>query len=59
MQKLIKALETEERNAEAYAEEARKWGLEKEAAYWEGYQDAITNASALIYGPTPLDGEAN
>jgi hypothetical protein len=26
-------------------------------AYWQGYADAITNAMAALYGPTPLLGE--
>lgn len=30
-----------------------------ERKYWEGYNDATINALAAIYGPTPLDGEAN
>ncbi len=30
-----------------------------ERKYWEGYNDATINALAALYGPTPLDGEAN
>ena len=31
----------------------------KMAEYWRGYADAMANAAAAYYGPTPLDGEAN
>ena len=29
----------------------------KTAEYWRGYADAMTNAQAAYYGPTPLEGE--
>ena len=32
---------------------------DKEKSYWRGYYDAMNNAAAACYGPTPLDGEAN
>lgn len=29
------------------------------SAYWQGYADAMTNAMAALYGPTPLEEEEN
>lgn len=62
MTELYEALEREQQ----YAEKELDWlavkaqtsySLEndKERSYWQGYYDAMTNAAALIYGPTPLD----
>lgn len=55
MDELIKALTDEETNAAAFLYQAEQERDAVAAAYWEGYQDAINNAAALIYGPTPLD----
>lgn len=55
MKELIEALETEQRNAEEYSDRCKAKGYDLLANYWEGYKDAMTNAAALIYGPTPLD----
>ena len=57
MDELIKALTDEQTHAAAAMKEAEERGEHYQGAYWEGYQDAINNAAALIYGPTPLEGE--
>ena len=31
----------------------------KMVEYWRGYADAMTNAQAAYYGPTPLESEGN
>ena len=31
--------------------------LSMERKYWEGYANAMTNAMAALYGPTPLEEE--
>ena len=56
MSELYKALELEQRAASEYLEAARNQGDQSEAAYWLGYLEGSTNASALVYGPTPLEG---
>lgn len=30
---------------------------ERDISYWQGYFDAMNNAAAACYGPTPLEGE--
>lgn len=57
MDELIKALTAEQTHAAAAMKEAEEKGEHYQGAYWEGYQDAINNAAALIYGPTPLEQE--
>lgn len=37
-----------------YSDEGWLDGMERK--YWEGYADALNNALALYYGPTPLEG---
>ena len=56
MSELYKALELEQNAASEYLEAARNKGDQLEAAYWLGYLEGSTNASALVYGPTPLEG---
>ena len=59
-------LELEEATASAAYQEAAALEEEQdysdalqsmERKYWEGYSDAIINAMAALYGPTPLPGE--
>ena len=57
MSQLYKALELEQKAASEYLEAARNKGDQLEAAYWLGYLEGSTNATALVYGPTPLEGE--
>ena len=56
MSELYKALELEQNAASEYLEAARNKGDQLEAAYWLGYLEGSTNAAALVYGPTPLEG---
>ena len=58
MSELYEALEQEQSNAAAYLKAALEVS-EIEAAYWLGYLEGSTNAAALVYGPTPLEVEAN
>lgn len=57
MSELYEALELEQNAASEYLEAARNKGDQFEAAYWLGYLEGSTNAAALVYGPTPLEGE--
>ena len=59
MNELIKTLEKEAADAAQYMEDALAYDNNVEASFWRGYLNATNNAAALIYGPTPLDGEAN
>jgi hypothetical protein len=49
---------SEYENAEA-TERANGYTIEDtmERKYWEGYHNAVINAMAALYGPTPLPGE--
>lgn len=46
-------LQREEQDADAFREEAK---TSPEAEYWRGYGEAMINAQATYYGPTPLEG---
>lgn len=52
-------LEREETNASEYHRGNKIANDTERAAYWEGYADAMTNAAATYYGPTPLDSLAS
>lgn len=52
-------LNDQEAAAEKYLDEARQHGETASAQYWVGYGDAMANAAAAYYGPTPLDSEGN
>lgn len=43
----------------AATEQANGYTIEDtmERKYWEGYHNAVINAMAALYGPTPLPGE--
>lgn len=56
MSELYKALELEQKAASDYLDGARLKNDQLEAAYWLGYLEGSTNAAALVYGPTPLEG---
>lgn len=56
MSELYTALEREQEAASDYLAAARNKGDQLEASYWLGYLEGSTNASALVYGPTPLEG---
>ena len=47
-------LQREEQDAEAFQDEAK---TASEREYWRGYGEAMSNAAAAYYGPTPLDEE--
>lgn len=55
MSELYEALDQEQATASEYHRGNKIAGNTEAAAYWEGYADAMTNAAALVYGPTPLD----
>lgn len=59
MSELYEALEQEQEAASDYLDAARDKNDQLEAAYWLGYLEGSTNAAALVYGPTPLEVEAN
>lgn len=59
MNELIKALEKEAADASQYMKDALAYNDNLDARFWQGYAAAMNNAAALIYGPTPLDGEDN
>lgn len=47
-------LQREEQDADSFREEAK---TTPEAEYWRGYAEAMINAQATYYGPTPLQEE--
>ncbi len=49
-------LQREQQDAEAFGDEAK---TAPEREYWRGYYEAMTNANATYYGPTPLDSLAS
>lgn len=49
-------LTREENDADSFREQAK---TATEAEYWRGYAEAMINAAAAYYGPTPLEEEEN